>query len=689
MVTVLAAKQQSAEARRTITNMSSAVQTRLHMSFAERLDELHEMLYRRGGIRPVNAAIEELAKLVLLQLKNADDPDWTPFGGPPISQLLDPSWISSGGDTAWVKRAFSEVIALPEFEASLPGGGSQPIWPLDEPFRLEQPDVLAAALELIDVELLRDLERREDYDLLGTAFDVLLRGRYDHAGGLATYLTPHSVASMLAEMCLSDLDVPTEWTVGRPCFGDPCCGTGRFLIAGLRRARGIAAEHCGDGPEVERFADAFGGSGLIGADQSSSAVAKARLNLLLYGVQRPAVFSVQDSVVDTHLDEARGLMRLILTNPPFGEGQYDIPEGVERTRRLLPTVGRRRAIDPALAFVARCLDLLGDGGRLGIILPDGLVDGAALRAALLGSELTRVRDVAIEASVSLPTATFALSGTVARTSAVVLKKGGAHRGFVFLAKAEHVGYLKQGGAAVPDPAGDDLPTIAQLGADVWSGRLGDLEIREGLLALHGTPNVTLVDREDLTTIDPSRVDPRARAARAEVLAEGGMHLEDLLTPRRSGPTPADGKRPYISVLHVGRLGEVAWHEALKYAPTTAGKIARAGELIVSLLNPSRLRATVIPDDTAEVICSSEFGIFVSSVDPYAVLVLLNDSRVGVQLSPLGRGTSSSRRRIDNTDLFSLVVPRVDTEVLERAAALRKAHGELRFAEIAAAKALRR
>jgi hypothetical protein len=27
-------------------------------AFERRLDELHEMLYRRGGIRPVNAAIE-------------------------------------------------------------------------------------------------------------------------------------------------------------------------------------------------------------------------------------------------------------------------------------------------------------------------------------------------------------------------------------------------------------------------------------------------------------------------------------------------------------------------------------------------------------------------------------------------------------------------------------------------------
>lgn len=40
----------------------AASPTELH----RQLDELHQMIYRRGGIRPTNAAIEELTKLLVM-----------------------------------------------------------------------------------------------------------------------------------------------------------------------------------------------------------------------------------------------------------------------------------------------------------------------------------------------------------------------------------------------------------------------------------------------------------------------------------------------------------------------------------------------------------------------------------------------------------------------------------------------
>ena len=62
-------------------------------SLDQRLVALHEMLYRRGGVRPTNAAVEELTKLLLLQLKKARDPEWRTPSGLPLSDLLDPNRI--------------------------------------------------------------------------------------------------------------------------------------------------------------------------------------------------------------------------------------------------------------------------------------------------------------------------------------------------------------------------------------------------------------------------------------------------------------------------------------------------------------------------------------------------------------------------------------------------------------------
>ncbi len=53
-----------------------------------------------------------------------------------------------------------------------------------------------------------------------------------------------------------------------------------------------------------------------------------------------------------------------------------------------------------------------------------------------------------------------LAGTVARTSALVLRKQAATHGRIFLARAEHVGYLKQGSTSMPDPGRLSCPTTA-------------------------------------------------------------------------------------------------------------------------------------------------------------------------------------------------------------------------------------
>ena len=69
----------------------------------------------------------------------------------------------------------------------------------------------------------------------------------------------------------------------------------------------------------------------------------------------------------------------------------------------------------------------------------------------------------LKAVVSLPTETFAISGTGAKTSFLYLQKkrhASEKQGSVFMGVANHVGYLKKGKTEMPDPAGNDLVTIA-------------------------------------------------------------------------------------------------------------------------------------------------------------------------------------------------------------------------------------
>jgi type I restriction enzyme M protein len=653
-----------------------AAEIELHRRF----DELHQLLYRRGGLASSNAAVDEVAKLLLVRL-----------------------WAARTGAVVTDHRAaFAAALRDPALMARDPAGNAHPVWPLDEPFRLTQPDVLAAADEIATAIVaqacaLDATGAGRGIDALGTAFDALLAGRYDHTGGLGTYLTPSGVARMMADVAVSLVaaDLPPRagpgpgGAVATPGFGDPYCGTGRFLVALLAA---LPPDH------PLRVAGPFG------TDVSASATAKARVNLLLYGVRQPLVWTVRDSVTDSTVDSLVGRVPLILTNPPFGDGQYDSAEGIARTAAVVPTIENRTRIDPSLAGLARALTLLAPGGVLGIVLPDGVLASAPVRA-LLADPAAGVEPLAV---VSLPPVTFALSGTVARTSAVFLRRTGVVRTDalltpgarpgprrVVLARVGHVGYVTRAGRPVPDPAGDELPTVAALvlsslgtaagrapatgapgnGASATGASINDPPADDPLALVSESPLVAVVDQDTLHTLDPARLDPAAVAARRSLIDAGGVRLAEYLTavpPRRCRSVT----RPFVSVLHIDDLGAVDWHAARDYTPVTPGVLAEPGELIVSLLNPAQLRAAVVPPGEP-VQVSAEFGVFRSTVDPYAVLALLYSPAVRAQLRPLGTGTSSSRRRIGPDDVLALVVPKLDPSTLDRlAATVRSAHRQL-------------
>ncbi len=169
-----------------------------------------------------------------------------------------------------------------------------------------------------------------------------------------------------------------------------------------------------------------------------------------------------------------------MTNPPFGGGQYDRQEGLEQLRRddLATTAGwswsagnfadRRslRRADPAVLFWDFNLSLLRPGGVLGIVLPDGALGPKYtwLHDALLRGVDGRVPKAELLAVVSLPRQTFALSGTAAKTSFLVLRRLPVDipNGSVLLARSEHVGYLQRGSRLQADPAGNDLAEIARV-----------------------------------------------------------------------------------------------------------------------------------------------------------------------------------------------------------------------------------
>ena len=117
-------------------------------------------------------------------------------------------------------------------------------------------------------------------------------------------------------------------------------------------------------------------------------------------------------------------------------------------------------IDPAVLFIDRCLQLLKPGGRLLIVLPDGVLCNSGdkyVREYIMGQKDDESGQfhggkAIVKAVISLPSDTFKLSGTGAKTSVLYLQKrqvceGDSYRFAddpqtdVFMAVADTLGYV--------------------------------------------------------------------------------------------------------------------------------------------------------------------------------------------------------------------------------------------------------
>ena len=230
-------------------------------------------------------------------------------------------------------------------------------------------------------------------DLKGAIYEKILeKNGQDKKSGAGQYFTPRALISAIVDV----VDPKIMETVG-----DPCCGTGGFLLGAYEHMRTQSHD-----VEKQRF---LKNNALFGADNTDLVVTLASMNMYLHDIgvnKSPIIY--QDSLIDT----SDRMFQVVMTNPPFGtrpQGSVDIsanrPEFIKTS-------------DNQVNFLQHIMSIVKTGGRVGVVLPDSiLTDGDStkkVRDKLL-------KDFNLHTILRLPTGIFYANGV--KTNVLFFEKG--------------------------------------------------------------------------------------------------------------------------------------------------------------------------------------------------------------------------------------------------------------------------
>jgi len=291
---------------------------------------------------------------------------------------------------------------------------------------------------------------KTDLDTKGVAFEKFMEDFFK--GKMGQFFTPRNVVQFVVKM----MDVKTDNFVL-----DPCCGSGGFLLNALDTIRKEAESEIDDPVEAHSTWHNFAANNLYGIEINDQIARVCKMNMIIHDdghtnvISRSSLDDFND-IKTQHKGFKKDHFDVIITNPPFGA--VIKKNGKEDKYLDKFALGKNKSSQKTeILFIERCIDFLKPGtGRMGIVLPDGI---------LTNSSLQYVRDFIMErceilAVISLPQFAFSHYGAGVKSSLLFLRRKGTDEILedypIFMAMADHVGYDATGRE---DSVNDLLDTI--------------------------------------------------------------------------------------------------------------------------------------------------------------------------------------------------------------------------------------
>lgn len=291
---------------------------------------------------------------------------------------------------------------------------------------------------------------KTDLDTKGVAFEKFMEDFFK--GKMGQFFTPRNVVQFVVKM----MDIQTDNFVL-----DPCCGSGGFLLNALDTIRKEAESEIDDPVEAHSTWHNFAANNLYGIEINDQIARVCKMNMIIHDdghtnvISRSSLDDFND-IKTQHKGFKKDHFDVIITNPPFGA--VIKKNGKEDKYLDKFALGKNKSSQKTeILFIERCIDFLKPGtGRMGIVLPDGI---------LTNSSLQYVRDFIMErceilAVISLPQFAFSHYGAGVKSSLLFLRRKGTDEILedypIFMAMADHVGYDATGRE---DSVNDLLDTI--------------------------------------------------------------------------------------------------------------------------------------------------------------------------------------------------------------------------------------
>lgn len=658
-----------------------------------RIRRAHSLIWS-GGKRDPFKAFDEWSKLLFAKVM---DERTTPTNQPRVFQ------VGTNETTASVANRVHELF-------SRACKRDHSIFPEDTRIFLDDKKLYDIVKTLQDIST-----TRTDVDSIGVAFENFFGSVF--RGELGQYFTMRP----LARFVVAFLDITHEDYVI-----DPTAGSGGFLLEVLLQVwhsidRSFAGQHQ---DEINREKIDFALLKVYGIEIHEILARICKINLLLHHDGHTNIEGDR-----TCLDLTFSLPRLnpptkkfskIVGNPPFGDNVIDGDEDHLGTNTLknFELAENKSKVPSEHVILERSIELLNFGGRLGLIMPDGVLNNSGEQSNCPNVRRFLARNGFVEAIVSLPDYAFRKSGAQNKTSILFFRKFTESERFefdsvlnthfenglsdedtleqtleifdykVFLAEANHIGYTTTGVHTTKNDLyrGNELGMVAEEQENTILGEWKRFQSDRDNYIGSVKPDCMSISMSELWKSHSShRLDPKYFLFKREeksVTRPGWIRLPigQVMVRRDSVVHPEDNPDTPVKVMTLSQTGDIRSREAGKgrNPPEWLGMYfedssstwfsAKKGDLVFSSIDLWKGCISVVPEEFDGALVTKEFPIYEITderLNPDFLAALLRSRYYQRAFRAITTG-HSNRRRTQTSDFESLEISfPEDTNVQEK------------------------